>query len=338
VEKSRWEAETSVTYFEILTALALKHFARRDVDWAVVEVGLGGRLDSTNLVESRVCIVTPIGFDHMDKLGHTPAAIATEKAGIFKPGVPAIIGTQNYREAGRVLRERADELSCPRWEVGRDILVQAPRPAAADSNPEGAAWQLGMKTPGRNYPDLRCSLLGQHQVHNAAAAVGALEMLRVRGEIAIEADAVKEGLASCRCPARVEVLTEAPLLVLDAAHTTESIRALLETIRAHFPGRSLRVVYGTHRDKDYAGILDLLLPECTEMITTSSLHPRAMGAEELAEEARSRGASSVRPITPASEAVRRCLSTVTDKEMVVVTGSFYVAGQVREAWQNGRLL
>ncbi|MHC5034341.1 MAG: bifunctional folylpolyglutamate synthase/dihydrofolate synthase, partial [Planctomycetota bacterium] len=158
------------TYFEMLTALGFEHFAASKADWAVVEVGLGGRLDSTNVVEPQCCVITAIGFDHMDKLGDTPEAIAAEKAGILKPRVPVVLGRQHYAGALETLRRMADECQCPRWEVGREMTVANAVPLAAPAErPEAdVGWRFSLRVPERDYAELSTPLLGAHQLDNLA--------------------------------------------------------------------------------------------------------------------------------------------------------------------------
>ncbi|MCP3886994.1 MAG: hypothetical protein GY700_16320, partial [Propionibacteriaceae bacterium] len=172
------ESHRAPTYFETLTALAFGHFAECEVDWAVVEVGLGGRYDSTNVVQPTCCVITSIGHDHTDKLGETPALIASEKAGIIKPGVPVVIGAQPYLDALQVLRGAVDTNGCRSLELGRDLWVpqSAPLTAPASRCDAPTGWQFTLSTPGAEYADLTTHLLGDHQLDNLATAVAAVEL------------------------------------------------------------------------------------------------------------------------------------------------------------------
>ncbi len=327
------------TYFEMLTALAFEHFAERKVDWAVVEVGLGGRLDSTNVVVPRCCVITAIGFDHMDKLGDTPEAIAAEKGGILKEGIPVVIGRQPYADALETLRRMADERNCPRWEVGRELVIADARPTGApvagtDAEP---GWRFSLKTPTRDYGGLFTPLLGAHQLDNLAAAIGALELMSAREALAIDAGRMAGAIAEFRMPARVELLQPRPALVLDVAHTVESVRALLDALDVHFPGRPLRVVFGCSAGKDLAGMLRLLLSKCISFTATQASVPRALPANEVAEAARRAAAAvapqaAIRTVGDPWEALQRALSEAEPGDVVCVTGSFYVAGEVRAGW------
>jgi dihydrofolate synthase/folylpolyglutamate synthase len=320
------------TYFEMLTALAFEHFARAEVDWAVVEVGLGGRLDSTNVVAPRCCVITTIGLDHVSKLGESPEAIAGEKAGILKAGVPVVIGRQSYPGALETLRRAADARGCPRWEVGRELRVRsaAAMSAPADRPAAEVGWRFALQTPRRNYPDLHTPLLGRHQVENLAAAIGAIEMIAGGGALQADPERIAQAVAECRMPGRVELLQRGPALVLDVAHTVESVQALLDALDVHFPGRPLRVVFGCSRDKNLEGILSLLAPRCIEFTATQASLPRALAVEEVARAARVHLEPLIVP-NP-SEAVLGALSRARPQEVVCVTGSFYVAGEVRAAW------
>ncbi len=341
-KKRRFEPETCVrapTYFEMLTALAFEYFAQEQVDWAVVEVGLGGTLDSTNVVQPECCVITAIGFDHTDKLGDTVEAIATEKAGILKEGVPVVLGRQSYEGALLTLRRIADEHHCPRWEVGRELRITHSRPLAAPiSDPHAeVGWRFGLSTPGANYPELATPLLGRHQLDNLAAAAGAIEMARRHAGLRIEPEAVAQAIAGFRIPARVEVLQRRPAVVLDVAHTVESVEALLEALDTHFPGRRLHVVFGCSAGKKLSGMLDLLMPRCVRFTATQANLPRALSAEEVAEAARQAGRAApggaeVRIVLDPWQALQEAVASAEPDEVVCVTGSFYVAGEVRAGW------
>ncbi len=337
-------ADRAPTYFEMLTALGFEHFAQQQVDWAVVEVGLGGRLDSTNVVSPDCCVVTTIGFDHMDKLGETAEAIAGEKGGIIKPGVPVVLGRQQYPDALAALRRIADERGCPRREVGRELTITAREPLSAPKEQPDApiGWRFTLKTPAAEYADLTTPLLGAHQLDNLAAAIGAVEMAAERAGFGLTEDVVRQAVAEFSVPARVEVMQRGPAFILDVAHTVESVRALLDTLEAHFPGRAVRVVFGCSADKDVPGLLGALRGRCTAFTATqASDMPRALPAEEVAAAARELGFEEAVPggirVTPSVvEAVETALSDAHPDEVVVLTGSFFTAGEVRNHWETIR--
>ena len=321
------------TYFETTSALALLHFRRRSVDWAVVEVGLGGRLDSTNVISPQCCIITPIGLDHMQKLGDTPAAIAGEKAGIMKPGVPVVLGRQRHPEALARLRRQADTLGCPTWEVDREVQVTRMAPLVAPPERPDAplGWEFDVSTPVQCHRGLTTVLLGAHQVENCATAIGAIDMLRERGALRIAPDAIATGAARRRWPARVELLQRHPALLLDAAHTPESIQALLAALDAHFPGRPVSFVFGCSADKDAPSMLRLLAPRCRRFIAAQADSPRAMEASAIAGLAAEAGAPALACVPDGPQAVDQAIAQATPDEVVCVTGSFFLAGEVRHA-------
>ena len=333
-------ADRAPTYFEMLTALAFDHFAEERVDWAVVEVGLGGRLDSTNVVRPDCCAITTIGFDHTDKLGETADAIAGEKAGIIKPGVPVVLGRQQYPDALATLRRIAEERGCLRWEVGRELTVTAREPLRAPVERPDApiGWRFSLTTPEGESRDLVTPLLGPHQLDNLACAVGAVQLAAQRTGLRVAPEAVRQAVAEFRIPGRVEVLQRAPALILDVAHTVESIQALLDTLEAHFPGRAVRVVFGCSADKNVAGMLGVLRGRCASFTVTQAQDmPRAMAAEEVARIAGEIGFGQEVPgavrVTPnAVEAVDAALAEARPEDVVCITGSFFTAGEVRARW------
>ena len=328
------ESGRARTYFEILTAMAFEHFRSAAVGWAVVEVGMGGRLDATNVLIPQCCVVTPIGMDHTAQLGNTLEKIAAEKAGIIKRGVPVVIARQDYEQARGVLLNETRERGCTTWEVGREvrILGRAPLTAAAGDADARVGWRFCLQTPHRRYAGLFSPMLGFHHVENCAAAVAAIEMLEHKGEIAVRSDAVDRAIRTCRVPARVELIQRRPPLILDAAHTVESVQALLKAIEVHFPGRKLRTVFGCSQGKDIEGMLRLLAPRCAALIATEAPSPRALGAGEIAKLARRTGIPAVAEATPPWDAVAEALQQAGPEDIACVTGSFYVAGAVRDKW------
>jgi len=325
------------TYFEMLTALALHHFAERGADWAVVEVGLGGRLDSTNVVAPTCCVVTTIGFDHVEKLGDTAEAIALEKAGIFKQGVPVVLGRQRYPGALDALRRAAEELDCPRWEVGRELRVSRAVPLSAPSERATApvGWRFSLRTPGNDYEDVFTPLLGRHQIDNLAAAVGAVEMTAGHSGMELRPERTAAALADFQVPGRMELLQREPAVVLDVAHTVESVEALMDALETHFPGRPVRVVFGCSADKNVAGMLAALQGRCVELTATQAKLPRAMPVPEVVAAARTAGLvppEGLRSVPDACEAARGAIERADATDVICITGSFFTAGEIRERW------
>jgi len=310
------------TFFEIVTTLGFLHFARQAVELAVTEVGLGGRLDATNVVTPLVSVITPVSIDHTIQLGDTLGAIAGEKAGIIKPGVAVVCGPQEP-EALAVIEERARELDAPFLLAGREMEVGRIRA----EQPPGLGF--GVRTPRGWRRDLRLGLLGRHQAVNAAVAVAAAELAAERSGLALSDESVREGLAEVKAPARVEVVPGDPTIILDAAHNPASTRALAEALRFHFGSKPVVLLFGMAADKDVAGALREVLPLARALVATTNLSPRSAGPEDLAALARQGGCAEVHAEGDVPKALALARGLCRPGEMLVVTGSFYLAGAVR---------
>jgi dihydrofolate synthase/folylpolyglutamate synthase len=265
------------SFFDATTATALWLFAEAEVDCAILEVGLGGRLDSTNAVQPAVACVTGIELEHTDKLGDTRAAIAREKAGILKPGVPAVVGDLP-EDAARVVAARAGELDVPVAWLGRDFSVEV-----REMGPEGLGLRL---VDGAVVVDARVPVLGRHQAHNAALALacarrcGALTDAQLGRHGAV-------GLAAARLPGRIERLGRDPWILVDAAHTAASARALARVL-ADIRRRRTQLVLSVSAGKDLAALLMALLPEASEVTVTRAEAARSQAPEEIAAAIRAR--------------------------------------------------
>jgi dihydrofolate synthase/folylpolyglutamate synthase len=288
------------TFFEIMTAAAFVLFAEQGVDWAVVEVGLGGRLDATNVLLPAACAITPVDFDHMEKLGRTISAIAGEKAGIIKPGIPVVTGPQRPA-ALRVIRRRAEPFR-PRLRrhAGRSGMVEFSM----------------IEVRGRYSAALRA--LGRHHADNAATAVALVEA----GGAAVSRGGVRRALASARLPARVEVVARRPWIVVDSCHNPVSARALAGALRGLRRRRTI-LVFGASADKDWSAMLRTLLPAADLTVFTRARSARAAEPETLARRAR-RAAVTVGEVGRALRLARRLAGP---GDAIVVAGSFYVAGE-----------
>lgn len=312
------EADPELTVFDILTAMGFLAFAESDVEIAVVEVGLGGRLDSTNVVSPSVSLITSLSLDHTEILGPTLAHIAFEKAGIMKPGVPAITAPQ-AEEAMAVLRQVAAERGAPLftlegWRYGPAIISPTGQWGEICA-PDGARWSV------------RLPLLGRHQWENAALAVAAMVRLREQGW-RIPDEAIREGIQGVQWPGRFEVLQEEPPIVLDGAHNDASAARLAETVAEVFPGRRWRLVFGISADKDAAVVLSPLRPLVTEIWLTQSRHPRAADPWRLVGAAEALNL----PWRIQGEVARAFEEAVREGGPVLVTGSLFVVAEAREAW------
>lgn len=314
------------TFFEITTAMGLLHFARENTGAVVLEVGMGGRLDSTNCVRPLLAVITSISLDHTRQLGSTPGAIAGEKAGIFKRGRPALSGAQGV-EARASIRRAADRLAIPMRELDRDFQFTYQPPEPPLTGP--AAGRAMVQTWRTDWGPIDLPLLGPHQAHNAAIALAALDLLAEQG-IEVGRQAVERGFSSLQWPARVEVLGTAPYLVVDGAHNVASAQALADTLAVCFPPTFRTLVFGTTRDKDLHGQLRALLPGVDEVIATCYIeNPRAVPPEEIAaaiQDLSSLRATIARDPAAALDEARR----VTPPDgLICVTGSLFLAAETR---------
>jgi len=321
-------AVPGLTYFEIVTAMGLLYFARQQVEVAVVEVGLGGRLDATNIVMPEVSVITSLSYDHTAWLGNTLAQIASEKAGIIKPGVPAVSAPQQP-EALEVIERTCAETQSPLVLVGRDWLY-APGRIEQDGQ-----WFARMRPDW--YKDFLpqpefywIPLLGRHQIVNATVALAVLDLLRSQ-HLTIRPEAVERGLREVRWPARIEVLSREPLVVVDGAHNGESAQRLQAALIEWFPDRKWTLVFGASADKDLSAMLDALVPASSRVILTRAHSRRAADVERLSELAAERGA----PVEMADSVARSLDLALTDADEqsgVIITGSLFVAAEAEEAW------
>lgn len=319
--------ENQPTYFEITTAMALGHFARHKVDVALVEVGLGGRLDSTNVCRPILTIITNISFDHTRQLGTTLRSIAQEKAGIVKPGVPLLSGVVDD-EARAVIRQVCAEQRAPLAELGVDFHFDY---HPGDSPDARAAATVDFRhTHGDAFRALRLGMLGRHQAANAAVALAAIVHLRRSGWTVPEA-AIASGLAAAVCPARIEILPREPLVVIDAAHNLASIEALADVVRHHFAGRRTWLIFAATQEKDLRGMLDVAFEVFDEVILTRyTNNPRAVAPDQLAALAEASGRP--RPPTAAtpSEAWSDVIRQASSADVICIAGSFYLAAEMRQ--------
>jgi len=320
---------TAPTYFEILTAVALVYFRDTNADAAVLEVGLGGRLDATNVVTPLACGITSISIDHVAQLGHTLEEIAGEKAGIIKPGVPVVSAPQSAEALAVVERVAADR-GAPLWIVGREIEI-------ADFDHEAAGNGVGsrvtIRTPLRQYDDIRLAAAGRHQAVNAAVAVGLLERAAERG-LDWPPRALRDGLAAARPRARVEVLGRRPTVVNDGAHNPASMHALVEVLTDAVPHERLILVFASSADHDYAANLACILPLADHVILTTSSSPKSAAPADLAAALGATRPLPVELIPDASAAADRALALAGPDDLLCFTGSFYLAGLIHAWWRT----
>ncbi len=311
------------TLFEYLTAMGFQCFAEDSADVSVIEVGLGGRLDATNVVTPEVSVITPVSLDHMAILGDTIGEIAADKAGIIKREVPVIVGPQ-FPEARAAIGRAAAEQSAPVVSVGDAITWEVQQASA-----EGQRLEIRGR---RDTYRLRLPLLGDFQGANAATAVGAAEALADAGYV-IDHHAIIGGLESVEWPGRMEILSREPTLVVDGAHNDHSVATLLATLETYVPHRTLTVVAGFSRDKRVDAMVDLLARRADRVITTRSRHPRSMRPAEIAEQfaSQSMPADRIGITAHTADAVAEAVAAADVDDLVLVTGSLFVVAEAREA-------
>jgi dihydrofolate synthase/folylpolyglutamate synthase len=316
------------TFFEITTAMGLLHFARRQVQAVLLEVGMGGRLDSTNVVHPVLSIITGIAFDHVRQLGNTLGAIATEKAGILKRSRPAVSGVRDA-EPRRAITRIASQRRCPLRELGVDFEFDTLLPPLPLAEP--TVCSVHTRTWRRDWGIIKLPLLGPHQAHNAAVALAGLDLLAdLQPALAVSRDAVIRGFAKLRWPARVEVIGQSPWMVIDGAHNVVSARALAATLRTCFPASRRTLIFGTTRDKDLAGQLRALLPLFDTTIATRYLeNPRSVPPEDIAAEIAALDGPSAWITHDPAAALDHARGVTGPAELICVTGSLFLAAEAR---------
>jgi dihydrofolate synthase/folylpolyglutamate synthase len=321
-----------LTFFELTTAMAFKYFAEQAVEVSVVEVGMGGRLDSTNVCEPCLAVITSISFDHTKQLGDTLEAIATEKAGIIKQGVPVVSGVETPAAKEQIVAVAAQK-HCRLIQLGVDFHFRS-LPTVVNGSSLAATSFSYTAQPGEPFESLaeiQLGMLGAHQAANAATAIASLAEL-VRQGWKIDEPAIRQGLLAARCPARIELIGTQPTVVLDAAHNAASATALAQTIGSCFPGRRRRLLFAIAREKQAADVLLPLAPLFEEIVITRFLsNPRAADPQVLAEAARSLPQANwqVSTCDDPHLALDQLLATTDRDSMICIAGSFFLAAELR---------
>ena len=308
-------AADPVTYFEVLTAAAFIYFRRRQVDIAVMEVGLGGRLDATNVCHPLVSVITSIGLEHTAYLGKTLTAIAGEKAGIIKPCGICVTGA-TQEKALRVLEACCRRQQATLYRLGREIGITF--------RTDGSFGYRGIK---KNWERLEPALHGRHQAANAALALAAVEVAATKG-FPVDDQAVNEGLKQTHWEARMEILSDRPVFLLDGAHNPSGISMLVRTLREDYPGKRLILILAVLQDKDYRTMLKKILPLASVTIIPQLVARRALAADDLAREARAMGFRAF-AADSAREAVLRALRHAKKSDVICAAGSLYLAGEIK---------
>jgi dihydrofolate synthase/folylpolyglutamate synthase len=321
--------EDGPTYFEVITAVAMLHFAQRQVDVAVLEVGLGGRLDSTNLCRPLVSVITSISFDHTRQLGNTLESIAAEKAGIVKPGVPVVSGVS---EPGprEVIREICRQQQAALIELGVDFDFEYRPPQRLESAPAMGQIDFHDNRGGEHScRGVSLALLGHHQAANAAVGLAVVGQLRQKGW-RIPEEAVRVGLAGLDWPARVEVVARRPAVVIDSAHNVASVDALVRVLDESFSARRRLLVFAATYEKDVRGMLSRLLGKFDHVILTRYLNnPRAVPPEEVGAVAAELTGRQYPLCRTSAEAWDQARAVAEPEDLICVTGSFFIAAEIR---------
>jgi dihydrofolate synthase/folylpolyglutamate synthase len=308
---------TGVSFFEILTALAFQHFKREGVDIAVVETGLGGRLDATNVLSPEVTVITDIGLEHTQWLGNTLESILMEKAGILKPGIPCVSGVAMPR-----LRRRLEKACLSR---GASLTPTRESTRVSGVELDETESRFNLQTPAGSYPRLHVGLAGRHQIENASTAVLTLETLRGRGW-KIPNSAIEKGLAEVRWPGRLDLVRRSPKILLDSAHNPHGGRRLAQALGEIFHHDRLILVFGVMKDKNYGKMADILFPLADRLILTRPDNPRALDPRDLARSAGCRNPSVV-VLPDSGEALEHAVHSAGLGDLICVTGSIFLVGE-----------
>ena len=322
-EKMVAEGLESPTEFEIVTAIAFVYFAEKAPDFVILEVGLGGRGDSTNIIKnSLISVITSIGHDHMDRLGNTLTAIAAEKAGIIKPGVPVVISVED-KEAARVIARVAYEKGCPVMDAGKL------KPTGVSVSLGGSAFELCVE--GVYYRNVEISMAGEHQVKNAVTALAAIELLRKSSIIKINQEGLCNGMKAAKMKGRFEILGSNPCFILDGAHNREGVEALIHAVDRHFYGKKILYVVGILADKEVDRMLDCMAAYTSgtgRFIATEPNSPRKLSAAALCAALQARGCDCVEVPDPV-DALALAKELAPGFDAVLFTGSLYMIGEIR---------
>jgi dihydrofolate synthase/folylpolyglutamate synthase len=316
------------TFFEIMTALAFMYFVDKGVDIAIIETGLGGRLDSTNVIQPKVIGITSLSIDHQQQLGTTIDRIAEEKAGIFKRGVPAIT-VQQEPAAMQVLRTQALSIDAPLSVTGTDIDFSH---RFETSREHGPHTRICLTTPTSRFEHLRVPLYGKHQAINCGLALAMLDKLKSFGYV-IDNQKAADGLLRVSLAGRMEMVWHDPRILIDGAHNAASIKALMHAIGQNIPYDSMVVIFGCNGDKDVRGMLEMLQYGADKVIFTRSNSAKAMSPDELAEMYTEICGKMCQTAVSLGPALQLAKSAVSKEDLICITGSFYLVGQAKLRFQ-----
>ena len=313
--------ERSPTFFEFATAMALYAFSRQSVDWAVIETGMGGRYDATNIIQPAVAIITNVSMEHRDYLGSTLAEIAREKAGIIKQGTPVVTAVKQM-QARSVVQKVARKKSAPLFMLGKDFKVR--------QNRSGHFSYYGIDN---SWHHLRTPLRGRYQVQNSALALAACELL-IKDRTVISHESIKQGLVNTRWPGRLEIVSDRPLVILDGAHNLIAARNLGRFLSENLARRRITLVIGILDDKPYESMLKSLLPHCSRAVITRAKTGRALDPERLYKTA-AKLISDVSIVPDVAGAAKTAIDNAGPDDVICIAGSLYVVGEAKEAIEKG---
>lgn len=315
--KSACDTDREPTFFEYTTAMALHHFAKSRVDWAVIETGMGGRLDATNILNPEISIISNISLEHRAYLGNTISDITREKAGIIKPDTPVVTGV-TQKSAIAVIETAAAEMSAPLYRLGRDFRVRR----------KGKAWfsYFGMDN---HWQHMRTGLRGDHQIDNGALVLAACEVLRKKN-VPITLETIRHSLESYQWPGRLEILPTSPPILIDGAHNLMSARVLGNYFRDELSDKKITLVIGILDDKPYQSILQSLLPHCRRVVLTEPKIDRRLSPGKMMDLAKSL-VPDTEIVLDVGAAVRHAISITPPDGMVCIAGSLYVVGEAKQA-------
>ncbi len=318
IEIVKGHSTENLTYFEFLTAVAFLYFHQRKVDLAILEVGMGGRLDATNVVSPLVSVVSNISLDHTEYLGRRLEEIAWEKGGIIKKG-GVCINAVKQRRLQKLLEEICRKRGATIYSLGREITTY--------THPDGSFSYRGIE---RRYDNLVCPLKGKHQIENAAIALGVIEALAMKG-FGIDDDAVFDGIHDVKWEGRLEVIRHSPTVLLDGAHNAGGASTLARALMEEFSYEKLIFIFGVLKDKDYKAMLKKLLPLGDRLILTSLDTERAMPPEALLPVAK-QYIRRIEVVKNSREALKRSLSIAGENDLICITGSLYLIGEIKKAF------
>ncbi len=314
------------TQFEMLTAMAFLYFAEMQVDVAVIEVGLGGEYDATNVINAELAVIASISYDHMDILGDTIEAIAKEKAGIIKNGASVVLYPQRYEAAARVVEEKCKEKNAKLVRAREESIV------AKASSWEGHLFDFSKGQS--SITDIRLPLIGLHQLKNASVVLEAVLMLRELG-YDVSDENIRLGLSTVEWPCRLSVVSKSPLVVIDGAHNEDGVDSLKAALEMYFNDKKIIFVFGMLVDKSYSYAIEQLMPLASKVVATQPISPRALAAEQMAELIRPY-CNEVYSEVDIKAAVEQSKKLCTEEYMICVCGSLYLAGSVYEYFMKNK--